>query len=92
MAIRVAAIQLRGHFQGGAVVCGAHGRVLARRDAREGAGPAIAAIEPARVRPDDPLPERYWLRRRGPMSAFVWTYQRAHGRRWYAPHRDVVSR
>ena len=97
----------RGHFQGGAVVCDAHGRVLARRDARAGAGLAIATIEPARVRPDDPVPARYWLHRRGPMSAFVWTYQRAHGRRWYvrncagrpalrvgagAPQRDVVSR
>ena len=76
----------RGHFQGGALVSDARGRVLARRDAREGPGVAIADVEIGRSEPLDPLPDRYWLHRRGPMSAFVWSYQRAHGRRWYARH------
>lgn len=76
----------RGHFQGGALVSDARGRVLARRDAGEGAGVAIADVEIGRSEPLDPLPGRYWLHRRGPMSAFVWSYQRAHGRRWYARH------
>jgi len=43
-------------------------------------------VEIGRSEPPEPLPDRYWLHRRGPMSAFVWSYQRAHGRRWYARH------
>jgi predicted amidohydrolase len=79
-----APFRYRGHFQGGALVCDADGRVLARRDAAEGSGVAIADVELRRSAPREPLPSRFWLHRRGPMPAFVWNYQRAHGRRWYA--------
>jgi len=74
----------RGHYQGGALVCDATGRVLARRTADQGSGVAIADVELARSAPLDPVPERYWLHDRGPMGALTWSYQRAHGRRWYA--------
>lgn len=76
----------RGHLEGGAVVCDAHGTVLARRPRADGPGAAIADIEPGRITPAAPIPERFWLHRRGPLPAVIWHAQRAHGRRWYARH------
>jgi hypothetical protein len=76
----------RGHLEGGAVICDARGVVLARRARRDGPGAAIARLTPGRVPPDAPVPERFWLHRRGPLPALVWHAQRAHGRRWYARH------
>jgi predicted amidohydrolase len=78
-----APLRYRGFFEGGALVCDAAGRVLARRDRREGAGFALADVEPARATPLDPLPDRFWLHRRGSMGAAAWAFQRWHGRRWY---------
>lgn len=73
----------RGHLEGGASVTDGHGRVLAFRDRREGEGLAIADVEPGRVAPGRAIPDRRWLHRRDPISAFTWAYQRGHGRRWY---------
>lgn len=56
----------RGIFRGGAVIADAHGRVLTRRDRREGAGLAIADVTPRRVPPADRIPFGFWLHRRGP--------------------------
>jgi len=79
-------IRYRGHIEGGASVSDAHGRVLVRRDRREGPGHAIADVEPLRVDPELPIPDRFWLHRRGPVAALAWNVQRAHGRRWYPRH------
>lgn len=76
----------RGSFEGGAVICDARGRVLARRDRRDGPGVALADLTPGGVTPSRPIPRRYWLHRRGPLAAMFWHVQRAHGRRWYARH------
>lgn len=76
----------RGHLEGGASIADGHGRVLAFRDRREGQGLAIADVEPGRVAPSEPIPERFWLHRRDPLAAFTWAYQRAHGRGWYPGH------
>jgi predicted amidohydrolase len=76
----------RGQFEGGAVVADAHGRVLARRDRREGAGYAIADVEPGRTTPLDPVPDSFWLHPRGPMPTAMWNLQRLHGKRWYRRH------
>jgi predicted amidohydrolase len=80
----------RGHFQGGAVICDATGRVLARRDRREGPGVVIADLQIGRTAPLDAIPDRFWMHRRGPIPAFMWAYQNAHGRRWY--HRHALGR
>jgi predicted amidohydrolase len=79
-------ITYRGIIEGGAVIADADGRVLARRDRREGAGFAIADVRPGRVPPADPLPSDYWLHRRGAIATMLWHYQREHGKRWYAKH------
>lgn len=79
-------LRYRGYLQGGACVCDARGRVLARRGRQEGAGVAIAEIAPGRVAPAAPVPERFWLHRRGPLPALTWQTQRVHGRRWYSRH------
>lgn len=76
----------RGHFEGGAVICDARGRVLARREGREGPGAAIADVSPGRTPPGAAIPGRFWLHRRGPLPALFWHVHRVHGRRWYARH------
>jgi predicted amidohydrolase len=76
----------RGRFEGGAIVCDAHGNVLAARHREAGPGIAIADVSPGRVEPDDELPYSYWLHRRGAIAALFWNLQRAHGRRWYRRH------
>jgi iron-sulfur cluster repair di-iron protein len=76
----------RGHLEGGAVVADARGRVLARRERRQGAGFAIADVEPGRVPPARELPDRFWLHRRQALPALMWNLQRLHGRRWYRRH------
>ena len=76
----------RGRFEGGAVIVDARGRVLARRDRREGEGFALADLAPGRAPPLDEVPDRFWLHRRGAVGSLLWNYQRAHGRRWYTRH------
>lgn len=71
-----------GHFEGGASVCDADGRVLARRIRSQGPGHAIADVEPG-CRTPQPAPERFWLQRRGALEAFGWRYQNPLGRRRY---------
>lgn len=77
-------IKYRGRAEGGASVSDAAGRLLAFRDARQGEGFVIANVAIARQRPAQLIPASFWLRRRGPVPALAWRYQRAHGRRWYA--------
>ena len=79
-------LRYRGYFQGGAQIADAHGRVLARRPREQGSGFVVADIEPGRVTPDEPVPRRFWLHRRGPISAAAWNTQRVLGRRWYSKH------
>jgi predicted amidohydrolase len=79
-------VTYRGHFQGGALVATADGSVLALRTRDEGSGYAIADVEIGRVAPLAPIPSRYWLHDRGPLSTLAWNTQRLHGRRWYRRH------
>jgi predicted amidohydrolase len=83
-------IAYSGYYEGGASVSDARGRVLARRDRREGPGHVVADVEPRRVEPELPVPDRFWLHRRSAVAALTWEVQKAHGRRWYA--RNVVGR
>jgi len=82
----MAGLTYRGHLEGGAVVADAAGRVLSRRSRADGEGFALAEIEPGRVAPTSPIPNRYWLHRRQVIAAFMWAFQRTHGRRWYRRH------
>lgn len=76
----------RGHFQGGAVITDASGRILARRDRGEGPGSAIADVAVGRVEPPGEPPAGYWLHERGPVPTLFWAWHNWHGRRWYARH------
>ncbi len=76
----------RGHFEGGAEVVDAAGRVLARRGPEEGPGVVVATVEVGGCRALDPLPGRFWLHRRGFLPALAWNYQMVHGRSWYRRH------
>jgi predicted amidohydrolase len=75
-------LSYHGHYQGGAIVCDASGKVLAMRRREDGPGFALASIEPTR-RPPAPRPDRFWLQRRGVVAALAWAYQNPHGRREY---------
>ena len=79
-------VPYRGRFEGATVICDASGNTRARRDTQEGAGIVLADIAPDRASPTEPIPERYWLHRRGMVPAAAWTFQREHGRRWYRRH------
>lgn len=71
-----------GHFEGGASVSDGHGNVLAQRRWDEGSGLAIADVKLERS-PSKPLPERFWLQKRGTLPAIAWVYQNAWGRAEY---------
>ena len=80
------AITYRGQFQGGAQIADADGRILARREGDEGSGYVIAEVEARRSEPRESVPNRFWLHRRGALSAVAWNTQRILGRRWYERH------
>jgi predicted amidohydrolase len=84
------AVTYRGRLQGGAQIADADGRILARREGAEGSGYVIAEVEARRSEPSEPVAERFWLHRRGMLSATAWNTQRILGRRWYA--RNVRGR
>jgi predicted amidohydrolase len=71
---------------GGANVCDATGRVLARRAAREGEGVVVADIEPARTETGEREPAGFWIQELDPLSKAGWHLQGWHGRRWYRRH------
>jgi len=73
-----------GRYEGGAMICDADGRVLARRPATDGDGVVLAEIIVQGRRPSEALPNRYWLHRRGAVAAIGWTQQRRYGQRWRA--------
>ena len=77
-------VRYRGHFEGNALVADAAGEVLARRDAKDGSGVAVADVPIGRSTPSEQVPARFWLHRRGAMATWSWHAERLHGRRWYA--------
>lgn len=79
-------MRYRGHMEGSALITDAAGTVLAERAANEGPGVVLAEITIGRTDPARPIPDRYWLRRRGVLPTVTWNYQRWHGRRWYKRH------
>ncbi len=80
------AITYRGRFRGGAQIADADGQVLARREGADGSGYVIAEVQARRSEPREPVPNRFWLHRRGALSALAWNTQRVLGRRWYERH------
>lgn len=79
------ALAYAGHFEGGALIAAADGRVLALRRGEQGSGVVVADVELGR-RPAAPIPRRRWLHRRGLLPTLAWHSQRSHGRRWYRRH------
>jgi predicted amidohydrolase len=73
-----------GFFEGPTGVYAADGAPLAERAVGEGPGVVVADVRPGAVEPTDPVPDRFWLHRRGVLPAFAWTWQGMLGRREYA--------
>jgi predicted amidohydrolase len=71
---------------GGASVCDASGRVLARRDKEEGAGVVVADVEVGRVESHERVPKGFWIQEPDAVSKLGWHVQGWHGRRWYGRH------
>jgi predicted amidohydrolase len=71
-----------GHYEGGASVTAADGTILALRRREDGPGFAIAEVSLTRSAPL-PIPDRFWLQRRGVAAAVAWAYQNPYGRAQY---------
>lgn len=71
---------------GGATVCDAAGRVLARRAKGDGAGVVVADVEAGRIISPGHVPAGFWIQELDPVSKFGWHVQGWHGRRWYRRH------
>jgi predicted amidohydrolase len=71
---------------GGAIICDARGRVLARRAKGDGAGVVIADVEVGRVASPERIPAGFWIQELDPVSKLGWHVQGWHGRRWYRRH------
>jgi predicted amidohydrolase len=71
---------------GGAIICDAAGKVVARRSKDEGAGIVVADVEIKRVKANAALPAGFWIQELDPLSKLGWRVQGWHGRRWYRRH------
>ena len=78
-----AGMTYEGHYEGPTGIYAADGTALAERSSDEGEGVVVADVPWGAAQPSLPTPDRFWLHRRGPLPAFVWSYQRRHGRRMY---------
>ena len=79
-------IPYTGFFEGQAAIINARGDVIAHRRADEGEGIVCCEITLNTGSSDLPVPDSFWLRKRGPLAAFAWHHQRWLGRRWYRRH------
>lgn len=59
------------------------GNILARLTREDGDGVILADITPGSVEPSEKIPDRFWIPDLPWLFRFVWTYQNAHGRRYY---------
>lgn len=79
-------IEYKTDFQGGAIICDATGKVLARRAKSEGAGVVVADIQVGRIDSREQLLSGFWIQGLDPISRLGWRLQGLHGRRWYKRH------
>lgn len=77
--------QYEGHTEGNTAIVDGEGKVLAKRDYRDGSGVVLADVQlkTPTVASNQDIPDRFWLRRPGPIPIFAWHYQRLLGRAWY---------
>lgn len=59
------------------------GVILARLAREDGDGVILADVTPGSVKPSEEIPDRFWIPDLPLLFRFVWTYQNAHGRRYY---------
>ncbi|WP_298448770.1 carbon-nitrogen hydrolase family protein [uncultured Marinobacter sp.] len=72
-----------GHLEGQAAIVDGQGNLVAHRTYEQGPGIVLADICMLAVEPAEPVPDRFWLRRRGLVPAFSWHLHGMLGRRWY---------
>ncbi|WP_420590757.1 carbon-nitrogen hydrolase family protein [Bacterioplanoides sp.] len=73
----------RGQLEGQAAIIDGHGNLLAHRSREQGEGFVIADITPENVSNQEPIPDNYWLRKRGVLPTFSWIADGFVGRLWY---------
>ncbi|MFN2492314.1 MAG: carbon-nitrogen hydrolase family protein [Pyrinomonadaceae bacterium] len=71
---------------GGAIICDANGRVVARRSKAEGAGVVVADVKVGQVNTGANMPAGFWVQKLDPLSKVGWHVQGWHGHRWYRRH------
>jgi predicted amidohydrolase len=59
------------------------GNILGRLTREDGDGVITAKVTPGRVEPSEDIPDRYWIPNLPSVIKFAWTYQNAHGKRYY---------
>jgi predicted amidohydrolase len=73
-------------YLGEAQIVDAHGEILARRTRQEGEGILYADVIPGRIAPGEALADRYWIPEFPAVIRMAWSFQNAHGRRYYNRH------
>jgi predicted amidohydrolase len=70
-------------FLGETQIVDGSGKILERLAREEGDGVITATITPGRTTPSEEIPDRFWIPNLPAVIRFAWTYQNAHGRRYY---------
>ncbi|RHW26054.1 carbon-nitrogen hydrolase family protein [Nocardioides immobilis] len=80
-------------LQGGSIICDARGDTLAYRHRDQGAGIVVADVEPGRIEPVDPIPDRFWINEMDVVTRNLsWRLPNWHGKRWYDRHGQGARR
>ena len=67
----------------GVSIVDGRGKILARLAHEDGEGVITADVVPGRLEPSEQIPDRFWIPDLPGLIRFAWTYQNAHGRRYY---------
>jgi predicted amidohydrolase len=70
-------------YLGETQIVDAAGKILARLAREDGEGFITADITPGSIPPAETIPDRFWIPDLPWLIRFAWTYQNAHGRRYY---------
>jgi hypothetical protein len=71
------------YYLGETQIVDGSGEILARLKREDGDGVITAEITPGKIEPTEEIPDRFWIPDLPAVFKFTWTYQNAHGKRYY---------
>lgn len=71
------------YYLGETQIVDGKGNILAHLTREDGDGVISAKITPGRVEPSEEIPDGFWIPHLPSVIKFAWTYQNAHGKRYY---------